>query len=400
MMALNRKLRYGMVGGGPGAFIGEVHRMAAALGGQIDLVAGAFSSDPEKSRQHGRALHLDEERAYGSFEEMAEREAALPEGERIDFVSIVTPNHLHFPVAKAFIERGFHVVCDKPMTTTLEEAEALCRLVAEQGVVFALTHNYSGYPMVKEARALVESGRLGTIRKIVVEYPQGWLATRVEETGNKQAAWRADPDKAGVSSALGDIGSHAEHLARYVTGLKMETLCADITTFVKGRPLEDDANLLVHYEGGARGVLVASQVSVGEENSLRLRVYGAEASLDWRQENPNYLSVRVPDGPEQIYKRGNDYLSAAAQHYTRLPSGHPEGFIEAFATIYQSAARAIAARLAGENAEKIPAGADFPTVQDGAIGVHFIHTAIESGEQEAWVDARYAPPAVAETTLS
>ena len=381
-----------MVGGGPGAFIGEVHRMAAALGGQIDLVAGAFSSDPEKSRQHGRALHLDEDRAYGSFEEMAEQEAALPEEERIDFVSIVTPNHLHFPVAKAFIERGFHVVCDKPMTTTVEEAEALCRLVAEQGVVFALTHNYSGYPMVKEARALVESGRLGTIRKIVVEYPQGWLATRVEETGNKQAAWRADPDKAGVSSALGDIGSHAEHLARYVTGLKMEALCADITTFVEGRPLEDDANLLVHYEGGARGVLVASQVSVGEENSLRLRVYGTDAALDWRQENPNYLAVRYPDAPEEIYKRGNDYLSEAANRYTRLPSGHPEGFIEAFATVYQSAARAIAARLAGEDAEKIPAGADFPTVEDGAIGVHFIHTAIESGKQEAWVDARYEAP--------
>lgn len=388
-MPLNRKLRYGMVGGGPGAFIGGVHRKAAALDGLAELVAGSFSSDPEKSRQQGEALGLDPDRVYDSFEEMAEGEAALPEEERIDFVSIVVPNHLHYPVAKAFIEQGFHVVCDKPVTTNLEDAEALCRLVDEAGVVFCLTHNYTGYPMVKEARTLVEEGALGEVRKVVVEYPQGWLHERIEAEGDKQAAWRTDPERAGAG-ALGDIGSHAEHLARYVTGLEMERLFADVTTFVEGRALEDDANLLVRYENGARGILYCSQVSVGEENNLRLRVYGTDASLEWHQENPNYLSVRYPGEPEEIYKRGNDYLSDAAQHVTRLPSGHPEAFYEAFATIYANALRTIAARVAGE--EPDPLDLDFPTVEDGALGLHFIETALESGEKESWVDASYTPP--------
>jgi predicted dehydrogenase len=386
-----RKLRYGMVGGGPEAFIGEVHRKAAALDGMIDLVAGAFSSDPSRSRQKGEELHLDANRVYGSYKEMADMEASRPEAERIDFVSIVTPNFLHFPIAKAFIERGFHVVCDKPMTNTLEEAEELCRLVGRHGTVFALTHNYTGYPMVKQARAMVRSGDLGPVRKIVVEYPQGWLATKLEDTGSKQAAWRTDPSKAGISSAVGDIGSHAENLARYVTGLKIEALCADVTTFVPGRTLEDDVNMLVHYEGGARGVLYCSQVSVGEENNLRLRVYGTKGSLEWHQENPNYLSVRTNDGPEQIYKRGNDYLVDAAKAHSRLPSGHPEAFLEAFANIYVDAARAIGAAMDGRSAEL--SDSDFPTVQDGAVGVHFIHKAIESGEKRDWVDASYSPPA-------
>ncbi len=388
-MSLTRKLRYGMVGGGPGAFIGEVHRKAAALDGLITLAAGAFSSNPAKSKQQGEELHLDPARVYDSYEEMAEREAALPEGKRIDFVSVVTPNFMHFPVAKAFIERGFNVVCDKPMTTTLEEAEALCRLVATHGVVFALTHNYTGYPMVKQARAMVRSGDLGEMRKVVVEYPQGWLATKLEDSGSKQAEWRTNPSKAGVSSAVGDIGSHAENLARYITGLEIESLCADIHTFVPGRALEDDASMLIHYKGGARGVLHCSQVSVGEENNLNIRVYGTKGSLSWVQENPNYLHFRSGDGPERVYKRGNPYLTEAAQRHSRLPFGHPEAFLEAFANIYVSAAHAVEARRTGAEQDHLM---DFPTVQDGAVGVHFIHTAIQSGKERAWVDASYEPP--------
>jgi predicted dehydrogenase len=389
-MPLDRKLRYGMVGGGPGAFIGAVHRKAAALDGEIELVAGAFSSTADKSRQQGKQLYLDPARVYGSYQEMIEKEAKLPEGERIDFVSIVTPNHMHFPVAKAAIEAGFHVVCDKPMTTTVEESESLCRLVKQHGVVFALTHNYTGYPMVKEAREMVRQGKLGTLRKIVAEYPQGWLGSLLEAEGAKQAVWRTDPAQAGVSSSVGDIGSHAENLARYITGLEMEALHADITTFVPGRLLEDDANLLIHYQDGVKGILYCSQISTGEENNLKIRVYGEKASLEWHQENPNYLYVRYGDGPEQVYKRGNGYLSEAARHHSRLPSGHPEAFIEAFANIYLNAGRTISARLAGEQPGTFDL--DFPTVQDGAVGVHFIHKAIESGKKRQWVDASYSPP--------
>ena len=386
-MPLDRKLRYGMVGGGPGAFIGEVHRKAAALDGRLELVAGAFSSSPEKSRRQGRALHLDPARVYDSYEAMAEAEAALSEEERIDLVSIVTPNHLHFEVARAFIERGFHVVCDKPLTTTLDEAETLCRLVEEAGIVFALTHNYSGYPMVKQARALVRQGTLGEVRKVVVEYPQGWLYQEADED-NKQAEWRTDPKRAGAG-ALGDIGTHAEHLARYVTDLDIESLCADVTSIVSGRRVDDDANLLVRYENGARGVLYCSQVATGEENNLRLRVYGTEASLDWSQEHPNELVVRYPDAPVQVYKPGNEYLSDAALDAGRLPAGHPEGFIEAFANLYVEIADAVSARMAGESLDASP---DVPTVQDGAIGVHFIQKALESGEAQRWIDAQYVPP--------
>jgi len=391
-MGLGRKLRYGMIGGGPGAFIGAVHRKAAALDGEIELVAGVFSSSPEKSKAQGKELFLDPNRVYGSYQEMVEKESKLPEGERIDFVSIVTPNHMHFPIAKAFIEAGFHVVCDKPMTTTLEEAEELCRLVKKHDVVFALTHNYTGYPMVKEARELVRQGKLGKIRKIVVEYPQGWLSTLLESTGAKQAVWRTDPKQAGVSSCMGDIGSHAENLAHYITGLEMEEICADLTTFVPGRLLDDDGNVLVHYEGGVRGILYASQVSVGEENNLNIRIYGTDAALEWHQEHPNELIVKYPDAPRQILRRGNAYLSDIAKHNTRLPSGHPEAFIEAFANIYVNAARTIAAKIAGE--QPGPFDTDFPTVQDGARGVHFIHKVVESGKSSAkWVNARYTPPA-------
>jgi len=389
-MSLRRKIRYGMVGGGPGAFIGAVHRQAAALDGEIELVAGAFSSIPERSHAQGAELHLDPERTYGSYREMAEREASRPEGDRIDFVSIVTPNDSHFEIARTFIEAGFHVVCDKPMTTTVDDAETLCRLVARHDVVFALTHNYTGYPMVKEARALVAGGLLGTVRKIVVEYPQGWLATLLEAEGLRQAVWRTDPARAGVSSAVGDIGSHAENLAHYITGLEIESLIADTTTFVDGRKLEDDANVLLHYRGGARGILYASQISVGEENNLRIRIYGTEAALEWHQEHPNYLYVRHPDRPEQVYKRGNGYLGDAAKHNTRLPSGHPEAFIEAFANIYRNAARTIAGRISGDGSA--PLDNDYPTVFDGARGVHFIHKVIESGRKGGWIDAAYTAP--------
>ena len=379
-MSLGRKIRYGMVGGGPGAFIGAVHRKAAALDGEIELVAGAFSADPEKSRQQGEELLLDSSRVYSSYQEMAEQESLLPDGERIDFVSIVTPNHVHFHVAKVFIEAGFHVVCDKPMTNTLEDAESLCKLVSKHGTVFALTHNYTGYPMVKQARELVRNGELGEIRKVVVEYPQGWLATLLEAEGAKQAVWRTDPNQAGVSSCIGDIGSHAENLARYITELEIEEICADLTTFVSGRQLEDDGNLLVHYKGGARGILYASQISVGEENDINIRVYGTKASLKWRQENPNYLSVKYPDGPEHVYKRGNDYLSEIAIHNSRIPFGHPEAFIEAFANIYTEFAEAIYKYPKKNNNFK------FPTVIDGVKGIKFIYAAKKSSNHNSrWI---------------
>jgi len=384
-MALTRKLRFGMVGGGPGAFIGAVHRRAATLDGLADLVAGAFSSDPDKSRAQGRELHLDSRRVYDGYEAMAEREAALPATERIDFVSVVTPNHVHFRAAKAFIERGIHVICDKPMTTTLEDAEALSQLVRKHDVVFALTHNYTGYPLVKQARAFVSAGELGPVRKVVAEYSQGWLSTLVESTGQKQAGWRTDPARAGAG-ALGDIGSHAEHLARYVTGLEIERLCADVSTFVEGRRIDDDANILLRYRGGAKGVLFCSQISVGEENRLSLRVYGTEGSLEWQQQEPNVLIVRRANMPMQVYKPGHPFLAPAAQHATRLPSGHPEAFFEAFANVYANAMRTIAARLAGETPD--PLDLDFPTVDDGCAGVRFILGALASGRGGTWIEMK------------
>jgi predicted dehydrogenase len=356
------------------------------MDGEIELVAGAFSSSPDKSRRQGAELHLDPSRVYGSWQQMVEAESRLPLGDRIDFVSIVTPNASHFVIARAFLEAGFHVICDKPMTTTLEDAEELCRIVKKQNAVFALTHTYAGYPMVKQARELVRNGKLGEIKKIVVEYSQGWLAAAAGIN-----MWRLDPKQAGISSALGDIGVHAWHTAHYITGVELESLCASLATFGKGYELEDDASVLVHYRGGARGVIHVSQMSVGEENGLRIRIYGTKAGLDWRQENPNYLDILHSDGPVEVYRRGNDYLAAVAKHNTRIPFGHPEGFIEAFANIYLNAARTMAARIAGEAPGEFDR--DFPTVQDGARGVHFIHKAIESGKARAWVDATYTPPA-------
>lgn len=377
------KIRYGMVGGGPGAFIGEVHRMAARLDGEWELVAGAFSADPEKSARTGGALGLDPSRAYDSYQAMADAEASLPESRRIQVVSIVTPNHLHHPVARAFLERGFHVVCDKPLTTNVEEAEELCRLAGEKDRILAVTHNYTGYPMVKEARTLVRGGDLGAVRKIVVEYSQGWLRTLLEAEGHKQAEWRGDPERAGVSSALGDIGSHAHDLVRYVTGLEVARLFADLGTVVDGRRMEDDATVLLEMQGGVRAVLLVSQIATGERNRLSLRVYGADRGLEWSQEDPNRLRVVEADGRERILYRGDPTLSEAARMATRLPAGHPEGFVEAFANVY----RGVAGAIRGDERAQ-----DFPTALDGAVGVHFIHRAVASSEAGRWVDATYVPP--------
>jgi predicted dehydrogenase len=377
---LDRKLRMGMVGGGGDAFIGAVHRMAAGLDGGVEFVAGALSASPEKARASGRELFLAADRNYGTWEEMLEREAARPEGDRIDFVSIVTPNHAHFAPAAAFAEAGFHIVCDKPMTFDLDEARRLVSIVGSAGVVFALTHNYTGYPLVKEARHRVQAGDLGEVVKIVVEYPQGWLLTPIEREGQKQAAWRTDPQTAGASCCIGDIGSHCENLAHYITGLEMKEICADLSAVVPGRLLDDDGNILVHYENGAIGILFASQVSAGEENNLRIRVYGTNGALEWKQEDPNELWVRRPDAPPALLRRGNAYLSEAARRATRLPPGHPEAFIEAFANVYRNALDTIRAKLLGQ--EPDPLALDFPTAMDGARGMAFIETAVESARSD------------------
>jgi len=374
---MTRKLKAGMVGGGRDAFIGGVHRMAMRLDGKIELVAGAFSSNPEKAKLSGEDLLLDSKRVYADYHTMAREESRLPAGERIDFVSVVTPNRTHVPVAKAFLEAGFNVVCDKPLAFDLDEALALREVVRKTGKVFALTHNYTGYPMVKEARELVRSGELGEILKVVAEYPQGWLIKPIEAQGHKGAAWRTDPQQAGAAGCIGDIGTHAENLGRYITGLQIEELCAEFTSFVKGRQLEDDANLLIRYKGGAKGVLSASQISVGEENDLSIRVYGSKASLEWHQEDPNDLVVKYNDKPRRVYRRGNEYLSAVAKRFTRVPSGHPEAFLEAFANIYLEAARAIEAEV---NGQPIPPDCDFPTIDDGVEGMAFIATAVQSAK--------------------
>lgn len=379
-----RKIRMGMVGGGRGAFIGGVHRMAAAIDGEIELVCGAFSSDPEKSRLSGEDLYLPADRVYGSYTEMIEKEKALPEGERMDFISIVTPNHVHFGPAKMALENGFHVVCDKPLCFDMEEAHALAKLVKESGLIFALTHNYTGYPMVKQAKAMVANGDLGEIRKVVVEYPQGWLSTFLESTDQKQAAWRTDPKRSGIAGAMGDIGTHAENLAEYITGLKIDKMCADISTIVEGRLLDDDGNVLLRFENGARGVLHASQISAGEENNLNIRVYGEKAGIHWFQMEPNSLIVRWLDKPMEILRTGIGELYPAAQSSTRLPGGHPEGYLEAFASIYKNFAYCVRAFQEGKDPE--PVYQDFPTVDDGVRGMNFIYKVIESGKSdEKWI---------------
>lgn len=372
-----------MVGGGIGAFIGNVHRMASALDGKIELVCGAFSSDPSKSKESGRQLFLPEERIYNSFEEMILKEKELPEGVRMDFVSIVTPNHMHFPPAKMALDHGFHVVCDKPLCFNMEEAEILQKLVEETGLVFALTHNYTGYPMVKQAKHMVETGILGKIRKVVVEYPQGWLNELVEATDNKQASWRTDPKRSGIAGAMGDIGTHAENLAEYITGLKISKMCAQISTMVEGRLLDDDGNVLLEFDNGAKGVLHASQISAGEENSLNIRVYGEKGGLEWQQMEPNTLVVKWQNAPSQIYRTGKGDLCEAATAHTRIPAGHPEGYLEAFANIYRNAAYAISAHIEGRTPDALY---DFPRVDDGVRGMNFVNKVIESGRAvEKWV---------------
>ncbi len=367
------RIRLGMVGGGQGAFIGGVHRIAARLDDRYELVAGALSSEPERAKASARELGLAEERAYGSYEEMAKAEAARPDG--IEAVSIVTPNHMHAPVARAFLKAGIHVICDKPLTTTLAEARDLVALVRESGRLFVVTHNYTGYPLVRQARALVASGALGTLRLVQVEYAQDWLTEKTEATGQKQAAWRTDPKQAGAGGALGDIGTHAYNLASFVTGLKLKELCAELTSFVEGRALDDDVQILLRFEGGAKGALWASQVAPGNENGLKLRVYGSKGGLEWAQENPNQLWFTPFGEPKRLLTRGGAGALPEAARVTRIPSGHPEGYLEGFATIYSEAADAIIAARGG--AKPDPA-VTYPTVEDGLAGMAFIEAAVAS----------------------
>jgi predicted dehydrogenase len=372
----------GMVGGGRGAFIGAVHRMAANLDGKIELVAGCLSSDPEKSRLSGQDLFLDPSRVYATYAEMAQKEAALPSNQRIDFVTIVARNDLHYQVAKAFLEAGIHVICEKPLAFSLEEARELKAIVEKSGLVFALTHNYTGYPMVKEARAMVKAGKLGRILKIVAEYPQGYAISALKDhTEGAISNWRMDPSIAGVSNCIGDIGSHAENLVRYITGLELTEIAADLNTFIPGRPLDDDGSMLCRYDNGARGVLYASQISTGDENNLNIRVYGTEASLEWHQEHPNELIVKFAARPREIWRRGNSYNGAEANKNTRLPFGHPEAFIEAFANVYLAAAEAITDAINGSYPRA--GGYDCPDIDDGVAGMAFIEAAVASSKANA-----------------
>jgi len=374
------KVRMGMVGGGEGAFIGAVHRMAAAIDGEIELVCGAFSSDPGRSMRSGEALHLPAERVYGDYRAMMAAEAALPEDRRMQFVAIVTPNHMHFPVAEAALRAGFHVMSDKPATLDLEQSLRLRDIVRETGLLYGLTHTYTGYPLVKEARERVAAGQLGRIRKVVVEYPQGWLADRQEDQDNKQAAWRLDPKQAGISSCMGDIGVHAANLAEYVTGQKISEICADLTAFVEGRELDDDGSVLLRFDNGARGVLMASQVSVGEENALRIRAYGEKGGLEWSQQEPNTLWLKWNDRPTEMLRTGYGYLGALAGANTRTPSGHPEGYLEAFANLYMAFAGQIRAREAGEPADE--RSSDLPGIEEAIRGMAFIELAVAASASD------------------
>lgn len=376
------KIKYGMVGGGQGAFIGGVHRIAARMDDHFELVAGAFSSTAEKSKTSAEELGVSSDRAYGDFTEMAKAEAGRENG--IEAVAIVTPNHMHFPVAKAFLEAGIHVICDKPMTTSIEDARELAKLVESTGRLFVLTHNYSAYPLIRHARSMVSNGDLGKIQVIQAEYPQDWLTDAIEGTGQKQAAWRTDPEKSGIGGCVGDIGTHAFHLAGYVSGLKAEKVAADLTAFVPGRDLDDNVHVMLRYENGARGMIWASQVAPGNENGLKLRIYGTKGGLSWEQENPNRL-LHTPLGkPPRILTRGGPGLGPEAERMTRVPPGHPEGYLEGFANIYSEAAAAIVAFRSGQTPDK---AVHFPTVKDGVEGVAFIVACVRSSEAEsAWTE--------------
>ncbi|HEY3993222.1 MAG TPA: Gfo/Idh/MocA family oxidoreductase [Ktedonobacteraceae bacterium] len=373
-----RKLRAGIVGGGRGSFIGAVHHMAVELDGQAEVVAGAMSADPQRAQESARAWYLP--RSYTSYQEMAATEAGLDDG--IDFVMVTVPNYLHYQVARAFLEQGIHVVCDKPMTFNLEEARSLIELVEQKKLIFALTHNYTGYPAVRHARQLVRNGTLGTIRKVLVEYLQDWMIEPVENAGNKQAVWRTDPSKSGIAGSIGDIGTHGENLMEFITGLKIAKVCADLTAFVENRRLDDDANMLLRLENGAKGLLTCSQIAAGEENALSIRVYGTQAGLEWHQMEPNTLFLKQPGQPRQTLRVGQPYMSDEAKAATRLPAGHPEGFLEAFANVYQLAIADIRRHEAGET----PLGG-YPTVYDGLRGMNFIAKVVESSQKGAvWVD--------------
>ncbi len=374
-------LKLGMVGGGQGAFIGAVHRIAARLDGEYQLIAGALSSDPERSRLSGEALGLPADRVYTSYEAMAKAESVRKDG--IDAVAIVTPNHMHYPVAKAFLEAGIHVICDKPLTSTLEDAVKLAEVAKGSGRLFILTHNYTGYPMIRQAREMVESGLLGKIRVVQAEYAQGWLATKVEDTGSKQAAWRTDPAQSGEGGCIGDIGTHAYNLASFVTGLELDSLAADLNTFVEGRRVDDNVHIMLRFKGGAKGLLWASQVAVGLENGLRLRVYGELGGLEWAQEDPNYLWHTTLNGNRELITRGGVGAGPAANRLTRTPFGHPEGYLEGFANIYTEAAKAIRAFKAGV---AVDPAVTYPSVDDGVKGVAFIEAAIRSSRANGtWV---------------
>jgi predicted dehydrogenase len=382
---LNRKLRMGMIGGGPGAFIGAVHRIAANMDGEIELVCGAFSSDPEKSKQAGKALYLPSNRVYDSYKEMIRTESTLPASERMDFVSIVTPNHLHFEPAQLALEAGFPVVLDKPMTFNLDEAKKLKALVESSGLQFCLTHTYTGYPMLKEARQQVLSGKLGVIRKVYVEYPQGWLSSFLEGSDQKQAAWRTDPGRSGIAGSMGDIGTHAFNLAEYVSGLKTTKLCADINIVVEGRKLDDDGAVLLKFDNGASGVLFATQIAAGEENNIKIRIYGDKGGLEWKQEDANTLLLKWPDKPTEIWRAGTGYLSPLAAANCRTPAGHPEGYLEAFANHYRNFAMTV--RSMTTNGNPKPEWLDFPGIEDGVRGMAFIENVINSGSsKDKWID--------------
>jgi predicted dehydrogenase len=384
MQSWKRKLRMGMVGGGKGAFIGAVHRLAAEMDHQAEIVAGCFSRDPENTRQTGKAFYLDPRRCYRTYQEMAEKEAKLPLGERIDFVSVTTPNASHYDICKTFLEHGIHVVCDKPMTYNLEQAQKLVKLVNKTKLVFALTHNYTGYPMVRQARELFASGKMGTVRKVLAEYIQDWLMSPLEGLGQKQASWRTDPRQSGIAGAVGDIGTHAFNLVEYITGDRVASLCADFTTFVPGRKLEDDANMLLRFAGGGKGVLTASQISCGEENGLTVRIFGTKGAIGWKQENPNYLDVRYYGQPRQVHTRGAAFVGKEAAGATRIPAGHPEGYLEGFANIYCGAMEAIRRHLDGKPLKV--KNYNFPTADDGLRGMQFIYKSVESSKKGAvWV---------------
>ena len=385
---MNRKLRMGMVGGGLDAFIGAIHRLAALMDNQIELVCGCFSINPEISIASGKSYYLPDNRIYTSYQEMFEKEVELPEGERMDFVTIVTPNSVHFAPAMMALENGFHVVIDKPITFTLEQAKELKSKVEETGLILALTHTYSGYPAVKEARERILRGDFGHIRKVYVEYPQGWLSAKQEEMGNAQASWRTDPKRSGKAGCMGDIGTHAHHLAEYMTGLKTVELCAELNVFVPGRMLDDDGAALLRFDNGAKGVLMACQVAAGEENALKIRVYGELGGCEWAQQEPNTLLVKWTDRPTEIVRTGNSYMSYTAKLNTRTPGGHPEGYLEAFANIYRNFSLAVRAKMIGTDPK--PEWLDFPTVEDGIRGMQFIDTVVEAGydEERKWVKFR------------